>query len=31
MGVVKFRFCGTVKNPPYQNPGSAPGGSDVGM
>ena len=24
MGVVKFRFCSTIKNPPSQNPGSAP-------
>ena len=24
MGVVKFRLCSTIKNPPSQNPGSAP-------
>ena len=23
MGVVEFRFCSTIKNPPSQNPGSS--------
>ena len=30
MGVVKFRLCSTIKNPPSQNPGSAPVGGWVG-